>query len=75
MSRYQEIVCDWQKLVCTDKIHRQFWDRESTVQAQPASEELRCDGADHAVPKLDMSGMSNGGRRCAAEMDACTFGA
>jgi len=34
---------------------RQLRSREGTVQAQPAAKELRCDGADNALPQRDMS--------------------
>ena len=40
----------------TNSIFRQFGSGEGAIQTQPATEELRRDGADHAIPQLDMSG-------------------
>ena len=56
---------------------RQLGCRESTVQAQPAAKDLRCDGADNAVPQLDMSRsirQEAGQWRCAMEMSTYTLG-
>ena len=33
---------------------RQLGGRQSTIQAQPSTEELRRDGPDNAIPKLDI---------------------
>lgn len=59
---------------------RQLGRRESTVQTQPSTEELRCDGAHNAVPKLDMNYVDlkepgDGWRVAVVVMiDACTHG-
>ena len=39
----------------TDQLDRKLGSGEGTVQAQSATQELRCDGADNALPKFDMN--------------------